>query len=178
MSCSYTVRAEVFRANERHLMALDGPVISFIAVEGGILGPNPERTRLLNSLVVPKFVHLKIGASVILTKNLSDFEELCNGSVGKVIDFRSVDDIGPDDGILMSRPHRPIGLWPVVEFPCRSGNVHRILMLQETWKVEGNKNTVLVSRKQVSPFTWFSVLIVFELDSVDPACSWMGTLYT
>lgn len=128
------------------------------SVEGGILGPCPERERLTASIIVPKFVRLKIGASVVLTKNLSDFDELANGSVGKVVDFSTADDLNTDNGVVLSRPIRPPGLWPVVEFPCRSGIVHRVLIMPETFSIEGTGGRVLVSRKQVSPFI-FSVIL-------------------
>lgn len=114
------------------------------------MAPGAERNNLLKSFLVDEFVHLKIGASVILAKNLPDFHELANGSIGTVSDFRRVEDVLLGDGVLISRCAQPLGLWPVVDFPCRSGTVYRVLILQETYSVEGNRGAILVSRKQVS----------------------------
>ncbi len=139
-------------ANRSHLQTLPGEVMRFKSTESGILGPSPERTSLLHSIIVPPEVDLKIGACVVLAKNLPDFSELANGSIGTVVAFRTAIGIGEDEGILFSRDMRPSGIWPVVDFVCRSGTVYRVLILQEMFSLDGKTNEVLVSRKQVSQF--------------------------
>lgn len=141
-------------ANRKHLKELPGSNMTYMSLDNSILAPGPEMTSLLRSFIVPDRVDLKVGASVVLSKNLPDFHELANGSIGTVVDFRATDDIREDEGILFSRILRPPGIWPLVDFVCRSGAVYRVLILQEVFTVEGNRDQVLISRKQVGCYSF------------------------
>lgn len=145
----YTTRDTVKSANARRLKHLETFEMAFRSVDGGILSRGHEKNKLMEAFVVADLISLKITAPVLLTKNLTDFDELANGSLGTVVEFRETDSIRSDEDILFSRLTRPPGFWPVVDFPCRSGNIYRVLVLPEIYSIENNRGTVLASRRQV-----------------------------
>ncbi|KAG9223170.1 hypothetical protein CCMSSC00406_0000141 [Pleurotus cornucopiae] len=93
----FPTRAEVSNANRTRLDALPGRPLLYPACD--IPGTNSNgqpvhfdaMARLLERLVVPKEVILKVDAQVMLVKNMLQ-GELVNGSVGRVTRFASVKD--------------------------------------------------------------------------------------
>jgi ATP-dependent DNA helicase PIF1 len=92
----YTRNKDVDKENVTNLYALPGPLVSFAAVDSVYPergAPVWAREKLLRdpffkSAVVPDCVVLKVGAQVMLTKNLPE-EGLVNGSRGVVKHFAS-----------------------------------------------------------------------------------------
>lgn len=88
----YPTRGEVAGANNRRLNALPGKPETYRAADGPGLDEDRKpismdrAERLLERLVVPKEITLKIGAQVMLIKNMRQ-GELVNGSLGVVIAF-------------------------------------------------------------------------------------------
>ncbi|QHS75226.1 DNA helicase PIF1 [Saccharomyces paradoxus] len=81
----YSTRMEVERANNSRLSKLPGQVHVFNAIDGGALEDEELKERLLQNFLAPKELHLKVGAQVMMVKNLD--ATLVNGSLGKVIEF-------------------------------------------------------------------------------------------
>lgn len=85
----YSTRNEVDRANNSRLMKLPGKTHIFRAIDGGDLKDEELRDKLLQNFLAPRELQLKIGAQVIMIKNID--AKLVNGSLGKVIDFIDAD---------------------------------------------------------------------------------------
>ena len=123
-----------------------------MARDGGILAPGPERDGLEQSLIAPLDLGLKVGALVMLLKNLPDIDRLVNGSLGSVVGFKDADDVDEsDEAIFSTGATRPAGRWPVVEFPVSPDKVLRVVVFPETFCVESPSGQILFSRRQVRP---------------------------
>lgn len=81
----YSTRAEVDRANFSRLNKLPGMVRTFDAMDGGSLEDKEMKERLLQNFLAPKTLQLKVGAQVMMLKNVD--ATLVNGSLGKIIEF-------------------------------------------------------------------------------------------
>lgn len=81
----YSTRNEVDRSNNSRLGRLPGKVHTYQAIDGGILQDNELKEKLLQNFLAPKQLQLKIGAQVMMIKNID--ATLVNGSLGKVVDF-------------------------------------------------------------------------------------------
>lgn len=81
----YSTRNEVDRANSIRLNKLPGKVHNFNAIDGGSLDDAELKEKLLQNFLAPKHLELKVGAQVMMIKNVD--ATLVNGSLGKVIDF-------------------------------------------------------------------------------------------
>ncbi|XDT22684.1 PIF1-like helicase [Nakaseomyces glabratus] len=81
----YSTRAEVDRANRSRLNKLPGQAFCYNAIDGGTLEDQEMKDRLLQNFLAPKQLQLKIGAQVMMIKNID--AQLVNGSLGKVIAF-------------------------------------------------------------------------------------------
>lgn len=82
----FPLRAEVDKANAARLTALPGAIQTFESRDTGS-APADQRAKLLDSMVVPKTLELKVDSQVMLVKNVDD--KLVNGSVGKILGFFS-----------------------------------------------------------------------------------------
>lgn len=127
------------------------------------------RDKLLASMMAPKSLELKVGAQVMLVKNMDD--TLVNGSVGKVKGFsteeifeikgnmRYEDELDGKNSKFKSRvqaftkeyEQAKSGAqeYPVVEFSAMDGSSRIILCVPEEWKVELPTGEVQASRTQV-----------------------------
>ncbi|KAF8640863.1 hypothetical protein AX17_000511 [Amanita inopinata Kibby_2008] len=116
----FPTRAEVENANKTRLNLLTNQAHTYNSQDSPGLDSSRQRItvarmeRLLDRLVAPKSLILKVGAQVMLIKNLIQ-GELVNGSLGRVIDFKrlEISDVPAE--------RRPIfvpnsQLWPVVKF--------------------------------------------------------------
>lgn len=81
----YSTRYEVERANNSRLDRLPGNLNTYYAIDGGSLEDDELKEKLLSNFLAPKQLKLKIGAQVMMVKNVD--ATLVNGSLGKVIDF-------------------------------------------------------------------------------------------
>lgn len=81
----YSTRVEVDRANRSRLNRLPGQLFNYNAIDGGLLEDQEMKDRLLQNFLAPKQLQLKIGAQVMMIKNID--AQLVNGSLGKVIAF-------------------------------------------------------------------------------------------
>ncbi|KAJ7087268.1 hypothetical protein B0H15DRAFT_305635 [Mycena belliarum] len=80
----FPLRREVDYANSVRLSALTTDEHAFSSCDTG-KAPLDKRGKLLESMMAPQKLILKVGAQVMLIKNLD--ERLVNGSVGKVLGF-------------------------------------------------------------------------------------------
>ncbi|SMN18732.1 similar to Saccharomyces cerevisiae YML061C PIF1 DNA helicase [Maudiozyma saulgeensis] len=85
----YSTRNEVDRANNLRLNKLPGEVHFFKATDAGNLKDDELRDKLLQNFLAPKELQLKVGAQVMMIKNID--ATLVNGSLGKVLDFMDAD---------------------------------------------------------------------------------------
>lgn len=125
----FSTRKEVDNANFTRLRQLNTELHTYNAREYPGIDSNGEKVtevkmeRLLERLVIPKSIQLKVGAQVMLVKNLIP-GELVNGSVGQVVKFRTAaeaikehTEIASLEGPLGIAPNVPSDwAWPVVRF--------------------------------------------------------------
>ena len=124
--------------NDEKLRELPGEARRFAAVDTGTGG----ELHLLAHLRAPEQLELKVGATVLLLQNLAlpvhrDSIRLVNGSLGRVVGFRGVDDEPGHDE------------WPVVEFyglGRHEGRTRRLAVTPELFTVG---EPVAASRRQV-----------------------------
>lgn len=160
----YPLRAEVERANRTRLDALPGSGTRYDATDTPGINSYGERVslpqmeRLLDRLVAPRSVLLKVGAQVMLIKNLVQ-GQLVNGSVGQVIGFctpqeasQSPIDIGTEEGLKGNKAEalRDVtrytdAKWPVVRFT----NGRELLCVPAEFTVSNAYGEVEATRWQI-----------------------------
>ncbi|ROW04561.1 hypothetical protein VMCG_04946 [Cytospora schulzeri] len=132
----FSLRSEVERANALYMSALPDPTYTFTSYDWA----QPERQKLLDKMMAVKKLDLKVGAQVMLVKNVSGSPTLVNGSIGKVLNFQiSLGRHSGDDGT---------NLCPLVEFRTRLGK-ERLLVTREEFRAEDCEGKVLAVRLQV-----------------------------
>lgn len=92
------MRHEVERANSTRLAALQSPPVSYDARDSGSAAPD-KRKAVLAGMMVPERLVLKLGAQVMLVKNVDDQRGLVNGAVGRVLGFFKAPR-GKSEGVL------------------------------------------------------------------------------
>lgn len=126
----YTVlfakNVDVDAINNSKLRELPGHMFTFNSLDQG-------EESMLKNLTVPAILNIKVGAQVVLLKNLSADQGLVNGSRGVVVDVREAD---LDDGSKVTAP--------LVRFDSGAER----LCTPEVWAVEMGKK-VVASRTQV-----------------------------
>ncbi|KAH7912986.1 hypothetical protein BJ138DRAFT_1147006, partial [Hygrophoropsis aurantiaca] len=91
----FPLKKEVESCNKEQLQRLPGPEYSYRAMDSRGFNmtytriTKPQAEQLLDRLVVPREINLRIGAQVMLLRNLPP-TPLVNGSVGQVIEFVSI----------------------------------------------------------------------------------------
>ncbi|GAA6019588.1 hypothetical protein JCM10207_006936 [Rhodosporidiobolus poonsookiae] len=175
----FPMRSEVDRANENRLRALRGEEHIFLS-DDGPKDPNqdpskpPRNKSVLDSFMAPEKLVLKVGAQVMLIKNLDLL--LVNGTVGTVVAFGLPElDADGDDGeeefvdaegevikvkrelsaadarkkakIAADVASGKMELQPVVEWQTPQG-VERKIMAREEFKTEDSKGEVVARRRQ------------------------------
>ncbi|TFY61840.1 hypothetical protein EVJ58_g4258 [Rhodofomes roseus] len=164
----FPLRQDVDRANATRMQSLDTQVQTYTATDGGTLHDDQQREKMLNNFMVPRALSLKVGAQVMLIKNLD--ETLVNGSVGKIIKFADAADpealYDPSDKKTSGTHSKPISsakpsskngkeakltgqLMPVVDFLLPGGGMRRHMVMSESFKVELPNGEVQVSRTQL-----------------------------
>lgn len=187
---SFPMRSEVDRANQNRLRALPGEETVFKA-EDGINDHRPtadkSKNTYLTNFMAPETLVLKVGAQVMLIKNLDT--TLVNGTVGTVVGFgvpelQDSDDEEGEEWVLgqkgeQLRSVKPeltaqearkrqkvaegvaagkIEMGPVVDWQTPHG-IERKVMVREEFKVEDNQGQKLAWRKQVRcPLPFLPVL--------------------
>ena len=81
----FPTRVEVDRSNHQMISKLEGDGITFTATDTGKLADTPQGQKILESFLAPKSITLKIGAQVMMIKNIDS--TLVNGSLGNVVGF-------------------------------------------------------------------------------------------
>jgi ATP-dependent DNA helicase PIF1 len=164
----------VKRSNLGRLTAIKGDTRKFDAIDGGTMQNIEQRTNLLQHCMAPQQLELKVGAQVMLIKNMDD--TLVNGSLGKVIrfmdektfdfydkdedEFRAMEEAGSEDEMTGKRRQilnaiRSMSavststLYPLVRFALADGTSRDLLCVREDWKVELPNGEVTASRSQV-----------------------------
>ena len=130
-------------------------------------GDEKVREKLLANMMAPPVIELKLGAQVMLIKNMD--ETLVNGSLGTVVDFMTesaseqLNTGGANDSDVDSDTKKRIRkfanaladskgdnrLYPVVRFHAVDGTQRNILCVPEDWKVELPTGEIQAERKQV-----------------------------
>lgn len=122
---------------------------------GGTADP-VQKEKLLGNFMAPKSILLKVGAQVMLIKNVD--ESLVNGTIGVVKEF--VDPTGYKDEITgvsaedkeKAKKKPPTGmLYPVISFKC-PGYTKDVMVTPEVFKVEQPNGEIIAQRQQVRTF--------------------------
>ncbi|KAI0923745.1 hypothetical protein AcV5_010527 [Taiwanofungus camphoratus] len=160
-------REDVEKSNAMRMNSINTEVHTYRSSDGGSLTDPAQREKLLNNFIAPERLVLKVGAQVMLIKNVDD--TLVNGSMGKVAKFVDPADPpstwldGDDPGLLGTKysykPPSKVGkdaakmgsktLWPLVDFLQPGGGTRLVPIQPETWKVELPNGEVQVSRIQL-----------------------------
>ena len=141
----------------------------FTSIDGGTIQDMAQREKMLANFMAPQKLTLRLGAQVMLIKNVDDM--LVNGSMGKVLRFIDPAIYGtPDDpefasvsagvagassvtagGGAAKKNAATVGAkrYPVVEFDLPNGIKRRMLVMPESWTVELPSGEIQVSRLQV-----------------------------
>lgn len=90
----FPLRDQVENANNQRLAALPGNAVVFHAFDDGDEPPD-KLAKTLENILAPKVLILKVDAQVMLLKNMDN--GLVNGSVGRVVAFKSLDEPDDDD---------------------------------------------------------------------------------
>lgn len=115
---------------------------------------NGKPNAILSNFMAPEKLVLKIGAQVMLIKNMD--ATLVNGTVGKVVAFGSAPSADEDDEDAVKEEGGPrkkvkvVGeLVPVIEWRT-PGGIERKAMEREEFKTEDQQGKMLARRRQVS----------------------------
>ena len=158
------------RANNFKMQHLTGYEEIFFARDGGSIQDKAQRDKLLQNCMAAEEVRLKVGAQVMLIKNIDD--TLVNGSLGYVRDFVSEemyashydredgDEAGGglfDTSATIEKKLKPKfnsgpttgQKYPLVRFTLADGTHRELLCHRETWKIELPNGEVQASRSQV-----------------------------
>lgn len=156
----------------RRLRALPSKPYRYEAQDSGTVEP-AMREKLLANMMAPKSLDLKIGAQVMLIKNLD--ETLVNGSLGTVVKFMNettfeltggtdgyASDIDAADEKVTKRikafsrelerstsTNGDNTEYPLVRFHAVDGTERVLLMVPEDWKVELPTGEVQAQRRQI-----------------------------
>ncbi|CAL1714612.1 unnamed protein product [Somion occarium] len=152
-------REDVENSNRLRMSGIQGSHEHiYTASDGGVLYGTDQGTKMLANFMAPQQLKLKVGAQVMLIKNMDEFH--VNGSMGTVVQFSDGTDWTAypppeEDGPKKPTSKGPAGnekkpaggmVWPVVEFLTSR---RRILIQPEVWKVELPNGEIQVSRTQV-----------------------------
>ncbi|KAF3903485.1 hypothetical protein ABW20_dc0108288 [Dactylellina cionopaga] len=175
----FPTRKEVDNANLKQLRELNAASEIYTALDESAILDCQQRDKLLSNCMAPPTLELKIGAQVMLVKNMD--ETLVNGSLGRVVAFMSEktyamvqDDLPGGEDLLfgsqgeahhsdMSNKQKALyerysneqsktsttKKYPLVQWSIADGTQRRTLMLPEAWKFELPTGEVQASRKQV-----------------------------
>lgn len=158
------MRHQVDSANQNRLRALRGEEVEFKSEDwaGDKSADQMKSDTYLNNFMAPERLVLKIGAQVMLIKNLDT--TLVNGTVGTVVGF-GVPELEDDPGddliekttselrnqarVAAALAAGKIEKSPMIDWQTPAG-IERKIMAREEFKVEDNQGRRLASRKQVS----------------------------
>ena len=175
----FCTRLEVERANSTRLASLQSAPVAFDARDSGSAAPE-KRKAVLANMRVPERLTLKLGAQVMLVKNIDDRRGLVNGAVGRVLGFFAAPR-GKSEGVITNVeisedgksvvfagagkenvkpgstgparvPAADAELFPLVEFPTPTGK-ETALVTRDEFRIEDNEGVVLARRVQAGvPF--------------------------
>lgn len=156
-------REDVERANGTRMRTLHTETHEYTASHGGKLFGTEQGEKLLANFMAPDKLTLKVGAQVMLIKNMDELN--VNGSMGTIVEFvepnqflQNHDDpyvvntkpgSKPNSVAAAKEPKKSAAMgikWPVVEF---TNPKRRLLIQPEAWKVELPDGEVQVSRTQL-----------------------------
>lgn len=128
----------------------------FIASDAGTITDLAQREKMLSNFMAPRKLTLRVGAQVMLIKNMD--ESLVNGSMGQVLrfvnpslyqtDYDDVDGNGRPKSERKKTSTNDMQV-PVVEFLLSNKMRREVVVTPENWKVELPSGEIQVSRTQV-----------------------------
>ncbi|KAL1525665.1 hypothetical protein AB1Y20_020515 [Prymnesium parvum] len=133
------------RENARKLAELPGEPYTYEARDWP---PDGRGQKTMEGCIAPRMLKIKLGAQVMLLKNLDAANQLVNGSRGIVVSFDKVED--EEKPSIVSGPETSEGgmLLPRVSFFLPNGGRIERLLGAEEWSVESG-GTKIASRTQV-----------------------------
>lgn len=141
----YPTRSQAERYNRGKLDELETQQETYVA-EDKIFATGVT-SRTLDSCPAHSEITLKVGAQVMLVKNVNNV--LVNGTVGVITRF-----------VIISLPDREIPYSvPVVRFTLADGNVVTRHVLKETWSMQQSSGRIICSRTQIPLILSWAVTI-------------------
>lgn len=145
-------REEVNAANANRIKSLPGEPVTFKADDWTAYAPPGNKTNsILANFMAPELLTLKIGAQVMLIKNMD--ATLVNGTVGKVTGFGFPELDEDEEASLDPEERKRIRLARSGEQPPQitwitPGGKEVRMMAREEFKMENNKGEKQATRKQ------------------------------
>jgi ATP-dependent DNA helicase PIF1 len=157
---SFPRREEVDRSNTTRMSSLQTEHHTYQSTDGGSLEDPNQREKMLANFMAAKSLQLRVGAQVMLIKNVD--EHLVNGSMGAIKrfvdpnvyqtekdgDFTVNKDEAGGAAAVKKKAPVPGVVWPLVQFSTPKG-VIELMVEPATWKVELPNGEVQVSRTQL-----------------------------
>ena len=168
----FPLREQVENSNRQRLNDLPGETYVYNSIDDGE-EPYDRLQKTLDNVMAPRVLTLKVNAQVMLLKNMD--VGLVNGSVGKIIAFKSLDE-PLDDDEEVSREHEEFNIKvaqmkkeqgnekeplvqkknppasekvPIVQWKMPDGSAFVMRMAREEFKVDDVGDKIKARRKQV-----------------------------
>jgi ATP-dependent DNA helicase PIF1 len=141
----YPTKNQVAMHNSQRLNKITGSVMEYKAQDRSRWPDSPQLKQIRDGCPAPEFLHLKIGAQVVLLKNFPD-DELVNGSRGTVTSFvsKAKTEIDTEDETNPVALSKNTLLLPLVTF---ENGVTRLIQ-SEKWSIVIDDEE-LASREQI-----------------------------
>lgn len=154
---SFPRREDVDKSNGQRMQRLLTEELKFLSSDGGTITDPDQRTKMLSNFMAPRELRLRVGAQVMLIKNVD--EQLVNGTMGRVKRFIDPTSYTTETGYDLANGIGATGAiskkssnsvrYPEVEFSLANGERRNVLVTPERWKVELPSGETQVSRTQV-----------------------------
>lgn len=136
----YATKSKADNFNNERLLKLDGDTRTFSAKDQSMRGGNLDK--LLSSCPAPSTLPLRIGAQVMLVKNLT--KDLVNGTVGIVVGFtKSLTKENKIPNITNTTS------LPIVRFTMANNRMYTTPTMPQTWESVLPNGMVQCSRTQI-----------------------------
>lgn len=148
----FATKSRTDHYNTTQLDKLDTEIITYMA-DDQYVDRNNSTINLLNNCPVPSELNIKVGAQVMLVKNLTT--ELVNGTVGVVTGLIDTNKLSETD----KKRYSKLESTPIVRFTLSNGKVQTRFLTRETWETQLPGGQIQASRTQIPLILAWAVTI-------------------